>query len=91
MSHVDRVSYKFINAFVIGGRYRYDRYSQHHLHMVDVDGTAVFTHLIHHVKGNHHGDAYLKKLHRKIQIALDVRGIDDINDTGGFILKNEIS
>ncbi len=45
-------------------------------------------HLIHHVKRNNHRYIKLEKLQRKIQIPLDIRRIDDINDAFWLFIHN---
>ena len=43
-----------------------------------------------HVEGEHHGHAQLHELHRQIQVALQVRRVDHVDDHVGFFLDDEI-
>ena len=60
------------------------------LHPVDVDGTAVSGHLVHHVQGHHHGNIDLQKLHCEVEIAFDVGGVDDVDNGFGLFVQDEV-
>ncbi len=46
-----------------------------------IDLVAIFAHDVHHVDGNHHRNAQLGQLCRQVKIALQVRTVDDIEDS----------
>ena len=52
---------------------------------------AVAAHLIHHVEREHHRDAELHELHREIEIALEIRRVDDVDDAVGMRMQQEIT
>lgn len=49
---------------------------------VDADRTAVGPYLIHHIQRQDHGNSQLHELHGQVQIALNIRGVDNIDDPG---------
>ena len=77
---VDGVVDQLVDALVLHRRDGHHRDAQGLLQLVDPDRAPVGPHLIHHVQGQDHGDAQLHELHGQIEIALDVRGIDDVDD-----------
>ena len=87
---MDGVVDQFINAFIGRRRDRNDGDPQHLFHLVDPDTAAVPAHLIHHVESQYHGNADLHQLHRQIQIALNVRGVHDVNDSPGMFPENKL-
>ena len=87
---MDGMTHEFIDAFILCRRNRNDRDAEHLLHSVDVDGPVVFHDLVHHVQGHDHRHIHFEKLHCKIQIALDVRRIDDIDDCLRFVDQDKI-
>ncbi len=89
--NVQSVFHKFFNALAFCRRNRHDRYTQHLLHAVDVDAAAVCGEFIHHIEGNNHRDIHFEELHREVEIALNVRHIDDIDDCVGLFVQHEIA
>ena len=75
------VRYKLVNTFIFGSRNRHDRNSEQCLHVIDPDGAAIASDLVHHVEGENHRDIELDQLHREIQVSFYIRRIDNINDT----------
>ena len=59
---------------------RDDRDAEQLLHLIDEHGAAIVAHLIHHVQGEHHRHIELHQLHRQIQVSLNIRRIDDIDN-----------
>ncbi len=68
-----------------------DRDAQDGLHAVDADRAAVTAHLVHHVERQHDRNVEFEKLQRKVQVALDVRRVDDVDDAGRFLLQDEFA
>ena len=71
---------QLVDALVAGGRDGHHRDAQRRLQMVHMDGVAVGAHLVHHVEGQHHGNAQLDELHGEIEVALDVGGVHNVDD-----------
>ena len=89
--HVQGVLHKLVDALVLGGRDGDDGDAELALELVDEHRAAVGTHLVHHVEGEHHGDAELHELHGEVHVALDIGGIHDVDDAVGARIKQEIA
>lgn len=87
--HMQGVVHQLGRALVLGRRDGDDGDAQQLLHLVHVDGAAVALHLVHHVEGQHHGHAQLHELHRQVQVALDVRGVHDVDDAARALVQQE--
>ena len=59
-------------------------------HGFDVDRAAAGGNLVHHVQGQHHGDAHLQQLERQIQVPLNIGGVYNVDDTVRFLIDDEI-
>ena len=88
--HMDRVLDQLVDALILRRGDRHDRDAQHGLHRVDVHAAAVACHLIHHVEGDDHRHVHFQKLHRQVEVALDVRGVHDIDDAPGLGFQDEV-
>ena len=88
--HMNRVPYKLVHTLVFNRRNGDHRNAQEAFHSINVDRTAVACHLIHHVERNHHRNIHLQKLHRQIEISLDIIGIDDVDNCAGFFIQNKV-
>ena len=54
--------------------------------LLEIDLVAVLPDDVHHVHGNDHRDAELRQLRRQIEVALQIRAVDDVqNRLGGFV------
>ena len=84
-----RMGNKLVDALVLGGGNRNDRNTEHGFHFVDADRAAVLAHLVHHIQRENHGDIQLHELHGQVEVALDVGGVDDVDDAAGLILQNK--
>ena len=89
--HMNGMLYQFINSFILCRRNRDDRDSQHILHLIDQNGTAVFPHLIHHIQRKNHRNIQFHQLHRQIQISLNIRRIYNVDDSFWMFIKHKIS
>ena len=78
--NVQRMIYQLVNALVFGGGNGHHGHTQQFLQLVYHHGTAVGAHFVHHVEGQHHGNAQLHQLHGEIQVALNVGGIHNVDD-----------
>ena len=82
--------HQFFHAFVLDCGDGHHRDSQRLGHGLDVDGAAVGGDLIHHVQGQHHGDAHLHELQRQVEVPLDIGGVDNVDEAVGLLVQNEI-
>ena len=88
---VQRMVDELLDALVFRRRNRDDRDAERRLELIDVDVAAVRPHLVHHVQREHHRDAELHDLHREIEIALEVRRVDDVDDAVRMRVQEEIA
>ena len=88
--HMDTVFNELINAFVFRRRNRYHRNAQGLFQRIDLDGPAVYPHLIHHIQGQDHGNPQLNELNGQIQISLDIRGIENIDDAVWLLIQQKL-
>ena len=88
---VQRMVDQLADALVLRSGNRHDRDTQHGLHFVDADGTAVGGHLIHHVEGEHHRYAQLHQLHGEIEVAGQVGRIDDVDDAARLFPEDKLA
>ena len=86
---VERVLDQFVDALILRGRDRHHRDAQGLLQRVYVDRAAVLAHLVHHVQRQHHGHVQLDQLACQVQVALDVRRVQDVDDAVGLAVQQE--
>ena len=91
MRDMQRMGHQLIDTGIFRRRDRHNRHAQHRFHRVDVHGAAVFGHLVHHVERDDHREMHFQKLHREVQVALDIRGIDDIHDRVRVLVHDEVA
>ena len=60
-------------------------------HLLDVDAAAVSGQLVHHVECQHHRNAQRQQLQRQIEIALQIRRVDDVDDAVRLLPQNIIA
>ncbi len=60
------------------------RHAQKLLQRLDVDVQALVPGFVHHVQRDHHGPAELRQFQRQLQMALQARGIDHLQDQVGW-------
>ena len=89
--HMQRMSYQFIDTFVLRRRDGNDRNPQHLFHLVDQNRSAVFPYLIHHIQGKHHRNIQLHQLHGQIQIPLNIGSIHNVDDSFRMFIQHKIS
>ena len=90
LGHVQGVIDELVDALVFHCRDGHHRQAQLSLHGVDAYRAPVVAHLVHHVQCQHHGHVELHELHGEIQVALDVGGIDDVDDALGCPLMGPL-
>ena len=86
-----RVFHELSRPLVFGGGDGHDRNTQHAFEQVNVDRSAVRGDLVHHVEGEHHGAIELHELHRKVEVTLDVGGVDDVDEGIGLRLQDVVA
>ena len=89
--YVKCVGDKLVNALVLCRGNGHYGDSQRLLQLVYSNGTAVFSHLVHHVQRKNHGNVELHQLHGKIEVALDVGGVNYVYDAAGVAFEYEIT
>ena len=57
----------------------------------EVDRVAVFLDDVHHVHRHHHRQSEFGQLRREVEVALDVRAVDDVQDRVGVLLDEELA
>ena len=87
---MDRMIYQLLDSLILCGRYGNYGNPKLELKGIHVDGAAILPYLIHHVKRYDYRQAQLYELQRKIEIAFDIRGIDDVYDAIRVTLEYEI-
>ena len=80
---------RLLDALALEGGDLHDRAAELTGELLDVDAVAGFLYEIHHVQRDHDGDAELRELGGQIEVALEVRGVHDVQD-GVRLLLNEI-
>ena len=89
--HVQGMINQLADALVAGSANGDNGHAQQALEQVDVHGATVGRHLVHHVERDDHGAIELHKLQRQIQIALDVGGVNDIDDGVGMLIQDKLA
>ena len=78
--HRDGAAQQLAHALAGVGGDGDDGHGQGFLHGLDVDAAAAAGQLVHHVEGDDHGDIQLDELQRKIEAALDIGRVNDVDD-----------
>lgn len=81
---------ELVDALVVCGRDGHDGNAELCLEHVDVDAAAVCHDLIHHVEGDDERHVEFHELQAQIEVALDVRTVDDVDDGVGLLVKHEL-
>ena len=82
---------QLFDALVLKGRDHHDRAAELLGELVRVDLVAVLLDQVGHVEGNDHGQAGLDNLKRQVQVALEVGGIDHLDDDIGLAAHEVIA
>ena len=90
VGHVDGVLHKFVHTLVFAGGDGDYRNTQHPLHFIDLDSSAVSSDFIHHIQGKNHRNIQLHKLEGEIEVSLNICGIHNIYDASGVLLEDEL-
>ena len=77
---------------VAGGRAdRHDRHAKLLRELFCVNAAAVAGQLVHHVERQHRRHAQRQQLQRQIEVALEIRRVDDVDDAVGLVFQDEIA
>ena len=82
---------ELLDALVLKGRDHHDRATELLGQLFSVDLIAVLLDQVGHVEGNDHRQAGLDDLKRQVQIALEVGGIDNLDDDIGLAAHEVIA
>ena len=82
---------QFFNTFVLKGRNHHDRAAELLGQFGGVDLVTVLLDQIGHIEGNDHGQAGLDNLKRQVQVALEVGGVDHLDDNIGLAAHEVIA
>ena len=82
---------QLLDALVLKSRDHHDRATELLGELVRVDLVAVLLDQVGHVEGNDHGQAGLDNLKRQVQVALEVGGIDNLDDNIGLAAHEVIA
>ena len=89
--YMEGVVDQLIDAFVFGSRDGHHGQAQNLLHLVHEDAAAIVAHFVHHVECQNHGFPQFHELHGEVEVALDVVGINDVDDGFGLLLHDELA
>ena len=82
---------QFLDTLVLKSRDHHDRAAELLGQLVGVDLITVLLDQVGHVEGNDHGQAGLDNLKRQVQVALEVSGVDNLDDHIGLAAHEVIA
>ena len=82
---------QLLNTLVLKGRNHHDRAAELLGQFGGVDLVTVLLDQIGHIEGNDHGQAGLDNLKRQVQVALEVGGVDHLDDNIGLAAHEVIA
>ena len=89
LGHMNRMADQLVNSLALGSGNGDNRDSQGLLHLIDQDRAPVLPQLIHHIEGHYHRHAQLQKLHRQIEISLNIGRIHNIDNSLRLLPDNK--
>ena len=89
--HVQGVVHQLADALVAGSANGDNGHAQQALEQVDVYGAAIGGHLVHHVERDDHRTVKLHELQCQVQVALDVGGVNDVDDGVRTLVEDELT
>ena len=87
--HLDELLRGLHPALVLEGRNPDDFAAERLRDLVEVDLVAVLLHDVHHVDGHHHRQPQLRELRGEVEVSLDVRSVNDVQDRVRPLLDEE--
>ena len=91
LSHVHGMFDELVDTLVLHRTDSDNRYAQNLFHKVDADSTSIAFYLVHHVQRQHHWDTKFHKLHRQIEVSLDIGSIHYVDDGMRTVVYDKIS
>ena len=82
-----RLVHKLLDALAFERGYLHHRDGEFVLKRLRAHFVARLFHRVHHVEGDHHGHFYLKQLCGEIKVALQIRGVHDVDDEVRFFVE----
>ena len=70
---------------------RHDRDAKQLRELYCIDRPAVGAHLVHHIQRKHHRHLHFDHLQREIEVALNIRGVHDVDNAVGLPVQNKIA
>ena len=89
--HVQGMIHQLADTLVAGSTNGNNGHAQQTLEQVDVHGTAVGGHLVHHVERDDHRTVELHELQCQVQITLDVGSVNDVDDGVRTLVEDELT
>ena len=89
--HLDGALHELVAALVFCRRDGHDGQAEVLAQLLHIDGVAIGTHLVHHVQRNDHRHAHLHQLQRKVQVALDVGRVYDVDYRLGLVYEQKVA
>ena len=90
LRNAQRLDNKLLHAVAGRGADRYNRNAEPLRQRGNVDRAAVSGQLVHHVQRQHHRQAKGQQLQREVEVALQVCGVDNVDNSVRLGLQNEI-
>ena len=88
---VDYAVDKLRHALALHGADGHDRYADETAELLHIDRAAVCVDLVHHVERDDRRHTQFEKLERKVEVALDIRRVDYIDDAVGLLVDDEVA
>ena len=89
--HVQGMIHQLADTLVAGSANGNNGHAQQALEQVDVHGAAVGGYLVHHVERDDHRTVKLHELQCQVQVALDVGGVNDVDDGVRTLVEDELT
>ena len=89
LRHLDELLGGFHPAFILERRDSDDLAAERLRDLLEVDLVAVLLHDVHHVDGHHHREPQFRELRGEVEVALDVRSVDDVENRVRTLLDEE--
>ena len=82
---------QFLHSYPFFGYGRYDGCAEECAELLGVELVAAVAELVVHVEGYDHGHVHVDELGGEIEVALQVAGVDDVDDDVGVLLYDVFS
>ena len=87
--HMNAVLNELVNALVLRRRNGHHRNAQSSLQRIDLNGSAVVPDLVHHIQRQHHGDTQFNELNGQVEVALNIGGVQYVDNAVRMLLQQE--